>query len=113
MPNRRSDHRASVVLILGAALLLGACASGPGEAELQTLPGEGQTRVYEVFGMDCPGCHGGLEKLALRIPGVTGARASWTEQRLTLTVQPDAAVSDAEVVDAVERANFTAGERLQ
>jgi len=113
MPNRRIDQRASLVLILGAALLLGACASGSGGDGPQTLPADGQVRVYEVFGMDCPGCHGGLEKLALRIPGVIGAQASWTEQRLTLTVEPDAAVSDADVVDAIARANFTAGERLR
>jgi hypothetical protein len=28
-----------------------------------------EIRVYEVFGMNCPGCHGGLEKLVKKIRG--------------------------------------------
>jgi len=70
-------------------------------------------RVYEVFGMDCPGCHGGLEKLVKKIPAVQDARANWQQQRLTVTEQPDAELNDDDIYDAIKRANFTPGERLQ
>lgn len=68
---------------------------------------------FEVFGMDCPGCHGGLENLAREIEGVRTARASWTEKKLTLGLEAGVEVSDAAVRAAVERANFTIGERLK
>ena len=70
-------------------------------------------RVYEVFGMDCPGCHGGLEKLVKRIPAVQTAVANWQKQRLTITVRPNSELKDEAVYDAIERANFTPGKRLQ
>jgi hypothetical protein len=48
------------------------------------------TRTYEVFGMDCPGCHGGLEKLVEKIPAFRDARANWEKQRLVVWARPDA-----------------------
>ncbi len=72
-----------------------------------------EVRVYEVFGMDCPGCHGGVENLVLKIPAVLDAKASWKERRLVLTVKPGQQLDDELVYDAIRRANFTSGKRIQ
>ncbi len=69
--------------------------------------------IYEVFGMDCPGCHGGLEKLVARIPGVAQAAANWEAQRLTITLAPGATLEEEALQDAIRRANFTPGRRLR
>ncbi|AQT68448.1 zinc/cadmium/mercury/lead-transporting ATPase [Anaerohalosphaera lusitana] len=70
-------------------------------------------QVYEVFGMDCPGCQGGVEKLLKKIPEVEDAKANWQKQRLVVTPKPGTEVTDEAVHDAIERANFTPGKRLQ
>lgn len=72
-----------------------------------------ETRVYEVFGMDCPGCHGGVEKLVKKIPGVQYSEANWVQKRLIVTVEPDVELSDEDVYDAIKRANFTPGKRIK
>ncbi|UCG59616.1 MAG: cation transporter [Phycisphaerales bacterium] len=71
------------------------------------------TRVYEVFGMDCPGCHGGVEKLVKKIPGVQQAEANWQKKQLVVAVRPGTELNDEEVYDAIRRANFTAGKRIK
>ena len=72
-----------------------------------------EVRIYEVFGMDCPGCHGGVENLVLKIPAVLSAQADWKEQRLVVVVKPGSQLDDELVYDAIRRANFTAGKRIQ
>lgn len=74
---------------------------------------EREIRIYEVLGMDCPGCHGGVEKLVLKIPAVLSAQANWKDQRLVVTVKRGSALNDDLVYDAIRRANFTAGRRIQ
>jgi copper chaperone CopZ len=74
---------------------------------------ESQIITYEVFGMDCPGCHGGIEKLANKIDGVMKSEANWEKQELKIWVDPAKGVKDDAIVDAIERANFTPGERLK
>jgi copper chaperone CopZ len=74
---------------------------------------ESETRVYAVFGMDCPGCHGGLEKLVKKIPDVQQAEANWVEKRLAVTVQPGAELNDEDIYDAIRRANFTPGKQIK
>ena len=73
----------------------------------------GLTRIYEIYGMDCPGCHGGLEKLVKKIEAVQTAEANWKEKRLTVTLKPGAQLDDEEVFDAIKRANFTVGKRIK
>ena len=70
-----------------------------------------ETRVYEVFGMDCPGCHGGLVKLVKKIPGVESAQANWKTKRLKVYLHKNASVRDDAVFDAIRRSNFTPGKR--
>ena len=72
-----------------------------------------EVRVYEVFGMDCPGCHGGLEKLVLRIAAVQAAEANWGQKTLTITVKPGAELNDEDVYEAIRQANFTPGACLK
>ncbi len=75
--------------------------------------GEFEIRIYEVFGMDCPGCHGGLNKLVKNIPEVQQVESNWKEKRLVVTVRPGAQLNDEDIYDAVRRANFTPGKRIK
>jgi copper chaperone CopZ len=74
---------------------------------------DSQVRIYELFGMDCPGCHGGIEKLANKIPGVIKSEANWEKHELKIWVDPAKAVKDEAIFDAIERANFTPGDRIK
>ncbi|MBW8000978.1 MAG: hypothetical protein FVQ80_03030 [Planctomycetes bacterium] len=74
---------------------------------------ESEVRVYEVFGMDCPGCHGGLEKLVKKIPDVQQAEANWVKKQLVVVVQPGAELNDEDIHDAIQRANLTPGKRIK
>ena len=84
-----------------------------GQNDAQVSIQDSGARVYEVFGMDCPGCHGGLEKLVKRVPGVKEAQANWQKQQLVVIAQPNAELDDEAIYDAIKRANFTPGERIQ
>ena len=72
-----------------------------------------ETRVYEVFGMNCPGCHGGLEKLIKKIPAVQEAAANWQKKQLVVTVRPEVELNDEDIYDAIRRSNFTPGNRIK
>ena len=72
-----------------------------------------QVRVYEVFGMDCPGCHGGIENLVNKIPAVIKSKANWEKQELRIWIDPAIDVKDEDIIDAIERANLTPGERVK
>jgi copper chaperone CopZ len=63
--------------------------------------------------MDCPGCHGGVEKLVNKIPGVQGSRANWEKKELVVYLDPGNDVSDEDILSAIREANFTPGKRLQ
>lgn len=101
-------------IILGAILLtLGSgCRSTDSSAEKPSVASQ-DTRVYEVFGMDCPGCHGGLEKLVNKLDSVQDAQADWQAKQVTVRVKAGAVLDDEAVYDAMRRANFTPGERLK
>jgi copper chaperone CopZ len=63
--------------------------------------------------MNCPGCHGGLEKLVKKIPAVQQAEANWVKKQLTVTVEPGTELNDEDIYDAIRRANFTPGKRIK
>jgi hypothetical protein len=98
-----------------AAVVLASAGCAGADRSAAALPQDAglEIRVYEVFGMDCPGCHGGLEKLVLRIPAVQAAKANWEQKKLTVTLQPGIGLDDKEVYKAIRQANLTPGERLQ
>jgi copper chaperone CopZ len=106
--------KALITLTLAAAVLASAgCAVADRSADVVPQESGLEVRVYEVFGMDCPGCHGGLEKLVLRVPGVQDAEANWEQKKLTVTVQPGVNLDDEAVYEAIRQANFTPGECLE
>jgi copper chaperone CopZ len=102
-----------VLTLITGSLFMAGCATA--DRAVSTEPGNTdlEVRIYEVFGMDCPGCHGGLEKLVLRVPGVDAAEANWEQKILTVTVSPVTDLDDEAVYEAIRQANFTPGERLQ
>lgn len=105
----------SIFCLVSACILFGAFAlnCGPKNREMVGMAvTESERRVYEVFGMDCPGCHGGLEKLVTKIPNVLQAEANWQKKRLVVFIRPGTQLSDDDIYDAILRANFTPGKRL-
>lgn len=108
-------NRHPLLLMLLAVLVVGAsgCATSGTNVDVRSTQEGSETRVYEVFGMDCPGCHGGLEKLVEKIPAVQQAVASWKAQQLAVTARQGADLDDEEIHDAIRRANLTFGERIQ
>ncbi len=69
--------------------------------------------VYEVFGMDCPGCQSGLEKQVKKIEGVADAKASFKAKEVKIELKPGAKVSDKEIEERIKKANFTPGKRVE
>ena len=80
--------------------------SGQGEQKPEYVK-----KVYVVLGMDCPGCHSGLEKLVKQLPAVKKAVANWEKKQLTIYVHPNHKLDDKEVHNAIEKANFTPGKK--
>lgn len=100
-----------LIPILIFTFVLGCGSSRPDISEVADENNE--IRVYEVFGMDCPGCHDGLENLVNEIPEVVTSKANWEKQRLQVVLRPDSEIDDAKILNAIERANLTVGKRLQ
>jgi len=72
-----------------------------------------EIKVYEVFGMDCPGCHGGLEKLLNQHEAIAGSKADWVNQRVTIYIKLDSEISEKDIFELIERANFTPGKLIK
>ena len=102
---------AAAVLIL---LLTTAIGCGSSRRSFDDLLVEGtELRVYEIFGMDCPGCHGGLENLIIDIPGVVASEANWEKQQIKIIISSKTDVTDEAIEKAVKQANFTLGKRIK
>lgn len=113
MKNRNRILNSILTGVLCAALIAGlGCSAGRRDAGADVPEGT-EVRVYEVFGMDCPGCHGGVEKLVNEIPAVEESRANWKEKHLTVTVRPGLDLEDEDVLAAIRRANLTPGKRVR
>jgi copper chaperone CopZ len=102
-------------IVLTGLAVLGLGYGCGGSSKKLTITEEAGTeiRVYEIFGMDCPGCHGGLEKLVNKLPGVMTCQANWKDQRLTIKLRLGTQLSDEEISVAIKQANFTPGKRLK
>ena len=96
-----------VLLICGVG-----CTTPDQDLAIESMEESG-TRVYEVFGMNCPGCHGGLEKLVKKISAVQEAEANWQKKQLVVMVRPEVELNDEDIYDAIRRANFTPGKRIK
>jgi copper chaperone CopZ len=99
-----------IIAVLGMSALLAGCSTPTAETEQKEFSSHAVT--YEVYGMDCPGCHGGLEKNLKKIPGVLEATANWKQKRVTLSLDEAADVPEDQIVRAVEDSNFTLGKQL-
>ena len=101
------------LLVLSALFFCGmGCNSAEQDFAIESMEESG-TRVYEVFGMNCPGCHGGLEKLVKKISAVQEAQANWKKKQLVVIVSPEVELNDEDIYDAIRRSNFTPGERIK
>jgi copper chaperone CopZ len=102
-----------LLLIISVLLVCGIGCTATGQGVIVKSTQNSETRVYEVFGMNCPGCHGGLEKLVEKIPAIQQAEANWQKKQLVVSVRPGAEINDEDIYDAIQRANFTAGKRIK
>ena len=69
------------------------------------------TMTYEVFGMDCPGCHSALEKQINKLPAIDYSVADWVNQEVMVVVKKDSVINEDELFEKIKKANFTPGER--
>ncbi len=99
-------------MILAMAVLVISC-SGSGKNISLTEEAGTELRTYEIFGMDCPGCHGGIEKLINKLSGVITSQANWEKNRLVIKLNEDNSISDEDVFKAIKDANFTPGKRIK
>jgi len=65
------------------------------------------TLTFTVYGIDCPGCAGGLEKQVNKIPAVAFSEANWVEQELKVVVKQDSTLSMDALEKRVNKANMT------
>ncbi len=47
------------------------------------------------------------------IPAVQKSEANWKDKRLMVIIQPGEQLQDEDIFDAVKRANFTPGKRIE
>lgn len=98
-------------LVLPAILFLIGCAST--KQEINNSTGNYEIRVFEVYGMDCPGCHDGVEKLLNKVPGVQGSEADWEKAEIEVAVKHGTDLNDEAIFKAIKKANFTPGNRIK
>ena len=68
---------------------------------------QSDTLTYTIYGMDCPGCEGGLEKQVNKIPSIKYSKANWVNQELLIVLKPDSILNQEELERRVKKANFT------
>ncbi len=102
-----------VPLTLSILLVCGIGCTTADQGETVISADESESRVYEVFGMNCPGCHGGLEKLVKKLAAVEQAKANWLKKQLVVTVRPEVELNVEDIYDAIRRSNFTPGNRIK
>lgn len=69
------------------------------------------TLYYEVFGMDCPGCHSMLEKQIGKLSAVQESTADWVKQQVMVIVKKDSVLEEKVLYKSIEMANFTPGKK--
>lgn len=105
--------RARILYAIIITIISMSAVSGQGQtdqAESVATTGEAakpDTLMYTVYGMDCPGCEGGLEKQVNKIPSVKSSNANWKRQELAVIVRKDSVLNIEELNRRVKKANFT------
>lgn len=106
-------HRMIWALMISALMVLASDCGGSGKnISLSEEPGT-ELRTYEIFGMDCPGCHGGVEKLIKKLDGVIACQANWEKRRIIIKLNENNSISDEDIFGAIKKANFTPGKRIK
>ena len=96
------------ITIIGISAVSGQGQTGKSESEVTTgKVTQPDTLMYTVYGMDCPGCEGGLEKQVNKIPSVKSSNANWKRQELAVIVRKDSVLNIEELNRRVKKANFT------
>lgn len=67
--------------------------------------------TYTVYGMDCPGCQGALEKQLKKIPWITKAEANWIKQEVKVQITADSLLVEEEIYKKIRKANFTPADK--
>jgi len=88
------------------------CAITGKNSAIVSHPGS-EIRIYEVFGMDCPACAGGLDKLVEKNSVVVESLADWKAKKLTVVVKQGEKLQDEDIFKAIEESNFTPGKRIK
>jgi len=65
------------------------------------------TLTFAVYGMDCPGCEGSLEKQVGKIDAIKNTKANWVDQKLKIILYPDSSLTIDLLEKRVKKANFT------
>ena len=65
------------------------------------------TLKYTIYGMDCPGCEGGIEKQVDKITSVEYSKANWVDQELIIVLRQDSVLDIETLRKRVKKANFT------
>lgn len=73
----------------------------------QMAESKSDTLEFKVYGMDCPGCEGGLEKQVNKIKSVETSEANWRKQILQIVVKPETNLDIKALEKRVKKANFT------
>lgn len=68
---------------------------------------QSDTLKFTIYGMDCPGCEGGLEKQVYKIPAIKFSKADWVNQELRIVLVQDSTLNTKELEKRVKKANFT------
>ena len=68
---------------------------------------QGDTLVFTIYGMDCPGCEIGLEKQINKIESIKYSNANWHTQELKIVMVQDSTLNSNELEKRVKKANFT------
>lgn len=69
------------------------------------------TRSYAITGMTCEGCSTHVKDAVEEVPGVSFAEVSYENETLRVHLDPDARVTDAQIIAAVEALGYHATRR--
>ncbi|MCF8336965.1 MAG: cation transporter [Bacteroidales bacterium] len=73
----------------------------------QTVVSKSDTLEFTVYGMDCPGCEGGLEKQVNKMESVQSSEANWRKQQLKVVPMGGTPVELKALEKRIKKANFT------
>ena len=98
-----------IILFITAIAFIGCSSSQKTDVNIDGA----EVRLYEVFGMDCHGCHGGIEKLLNKHIAIINSKADWVNKNITLYISEGSGINEEEIFEIIKSANFTPGKRIK